>query len=76
MRVPSFLLCLVGSLAASLNLKSLDEDAAWSLMKDVNVEASKRCNRKVLANWAYATELTEANRQATVSIDDYCDENK
>ncbi|CAG0883552.1 unnamed protein product, partial [Darwinula stevensoni] len=64
MRVPSFLLCLVGSLAASLSPKSLDEDAARSFMKDYDVEASERCNRNALASWAYENGLNKENSQA------------
>ena len=75
MRVLSFLLCLVGSLATSdekekelANPNGLDEAAAWSYMRDYNVETSDICNRNALLNWAYATNLTETNRQAVVSI--------
>ncbi|CAG0895205.1 unnamed protein product [Darwinula stevensoni] len=74
MRVTSFLLCLVGSLATSgdsdeefANPNALNEAAAWSYMKDYNVEASEVCNRNALVNWAYATDLTEANRQAVLA---------
>ncbi|CAG0889488.1 unnamed protein product [Darwinula stevensoni] len=74
MRVPSFLLCLVGSLATSgdrdeeiANPDALNEAAAWSYMKDYNADASKTCNRNTLVGWAYATDLTEANRQAVLT---------
>ncbi|CAG0883553.1 unnamed protein product [Darwinula stevensoni] len=36
-------------------------------MRDYDVEGSERCNRNALANWAYATDLTEANRQANLA---------
>ena len=80
MRVPSFLSCFVCALATSrdeneklANSNAVNEAAAWSYMKDYNVEASEVFNRVALLNWAYATDLTETNRQAVVSIYDYVD---
>ena len=80
MRVLSFLLCFVCSLATSsdkneelANSNALNEAAAWSYMKDYNIEASEVFNRITLLNWAYATDLTETNRQAVVSIYDNVD---
>ncbi|CAG0883554.1 unnamed protein product [Darwinula stevensoni] len=71
-RSACFLSCLVLALGANVDRQEKkgpnpsDEAAAWAFIKDYDVRASERCNRNALAQWAFTTDLSEANSRAAL----------